>query len=342
MADTQVCVNVTENGLQIGEAALSGAELDVRALSFDQNNLSFYEVTTDNVLNDEAKRLETLYNSMHLSKRNVNIIVPDSYSFSQILQMPKLKEKELLSAIKYQSDQFIPMPLEEASLDLEVIYEDKTANKLLVLIVAASQKAVARVEQLVEMAGLIPDSIESELSATSRLLTQFYKPKTPHNGSLFLSFGHSSSTLYFFHHQYDLVIDSHTFKSGKNLFSREIQSNTNFDSKKVDEILLSVGLSQEGSVDFEALLKPVINEFTSEIEKFTASMKEKYQIAGIDGLFLFGRAVDIHLFDQKLQKLLSIPTSYLDISSYVKKTTSFEAMKPRLPSFITTLGGCLR
>lgn len=342
MTDLQTTVNVTENGLQIGQAGLSGNTLEVKSLAFDQNDLSFYEVSTDNALANEAKKLETLFGTTHLSKRNVNVIIPDSYSFSQIVQMPKLKEKELLSAIKYQADQFIPMPLEETSLDLEVLYEDKTEKTLLVLIVAAAQKTISRVEQMVQTAGLIPDSIESELSATSRLISYFYKPKTQNNGSLFLSFGHSSTTLYYFHHGYNLVVDSHTFKLGKNLFMREVQANTNLDAAKVNEILMTVGFSQQGSVNFDDLLKPALLEFTNEVNKFASSMKQKYKISSFDGLYLFGRAVDVHLFDQKLQKMLSIPTGVFDISPFVKQTPEFETIKPRLPSFITTLGGCLR
>src|SRR3989338_1652765 len=103
---------------------------------------------------------------IRVEKKRLNIVIPDGFTYSQIIKMPRLKEKELLSAIRYQADQFIPMPIDETSLDLEILYEDKVSNNSLVLIIAAPQKLIDRVQNLSEQEGLYPEAIENELSAT--------------------------------------------------------------------------------------------------------------------------------------------------------------------------------
>ena len=87
--------------------------------------------------------------------------------------MPKLKEKELIAAIRYQADEFIPMAIDETNLDLEVLKEDDKTNKMLIFIVASPKKLVEKIQKTVEMADFVPTTLENELSAVARLTSLF-------------------------------------------------------------------------------------------------------------------------------------------------------------------------
>src|SRR6185436_4812366 len=101
---------------------------------------NFFDTENQLVLDKQVEILKRLYGNLRIRKKSVNVIIPDSRTYSQIVEMPKLKEKELIAAIRYQADEFIPMAIDETYLDLEILREDKRNHKLLVLIVASPKK----------------------------------------------------------------------------------------------------------------------------------------------------------------------------------------------------------
>ncbi len=341
MSDRIVTISLGEDYIRIAEGILSGEQLEITALGESESPYPIFDITTDRVIDGESKEITKLFDSLKLKTKNVNVVIPDSVTYSQILEMPKLKEKELLSAIKYQADQFIPMPLEDTALDLEILREDLITKKLLVLIVATPQILVNKIESLIELSGLIPDSIENELSASISFLSTFYRPVNDNEGTLFINFGPFSTSLYFFHHAQKMIVESHTFKLGFNLFSKEIQSNLNYDDKKTREVLKTVGFGQ-GEASLDQVLKPVLGELLKEIGKFATSIKEKYKITGFSQLFLHNIADEILYLDKKLEASLTIATHLFDPGVHLKQSPLTQSFAPRLSSFVATLGGCIR
>lgn len=343
MVDNPVGLYLGENTLRIVESGLLGGQANITSIGVQRDAPYFYEIDTQKIVEDEAKIIEKLGSNLKIKKKNINVIIPDAVSFSQIIPMPQLKEKELLSAIKYQADQFIPLPIEEAALDLEVIFDDKVNKKLLVLMVAAPQKMMARVEKVVEASGFIPDSIENELSATGRFLSTFYKPRTPPDvGTLFINLGFSSTSFYFFHHQYQLILENHNFKLGLNLFLKEIQVNTRLDEQKSREALRSIGFAPKGSVELSSILKPVTQELVAETEKFMLAVKEKYKLAKIGQIYLLNFASDIHFLSEVLTQSLSIPTQLFNLAPYTVKNAQIGPYAADLSAFVSTIGGTMQ
>lgn len=343
MSDSQICLAIGENTIRLADASLTNGKVSLVASGEILDTPSFYEIDTEKTIEETAKIIERLGVSLKVKKKNVNVVIPDGVSFSQIVQMPRLKEKELLSAIKYQADQFIPMPLEEAALDLEIIYEDTKNKKLLVLIVAAPLKLIERIEKLVEGAGFIPESVENEISAIGRLLSQIFKPQsTPNEATLFINFGFTNSSIYFFHHGFGLIVDNHNFKLGYNLYLKELQVNSRLDLVKAKEALSSTGLGTDGSLNLQDLLKPVTTEFTSEIERYAVAVKDKYNIDKISKIFLFNYAAKIMSLNQKVEQNVMITTQVLDINPYIIKSNSANIMTQDVSALISVIGGSLR
>ena len=202
MIDDLVSLNLQENVLRIAKAKNADGKLEIEVLAYQPDIQSFFESDTKKVFDDVANQLKKMIDNLKLRQKKANIVIPDGVTYSQIIYMPRLKEKELLSAIKYQADQFIPMPIEDTSLDLEILYEDKTSNKLLVLIVAAPQNLIKRVQGLAQKVGFYPESVENELSATARFLTNFYLPPSSAGGTIFINLGYSNTSFYFFDHKF--------------------------------------------------------------------------------------------------------------------------------------------
>lgn len=343
MDEKSFCIEIGENLIRVVDVKLDNQQIEISSLGYQIDTPRFFSGESDRIIDDEVKTIEKLVSRLNIKKKNVNIVVPDAYTYSQVLSMPALKEKELLAAIKYQADQFIPLPLEETAIDLDIIYEDKVNKKILILIVAAPYKLIDKVEKTVETAGFIPESIENEASAVSRFLANFYKnsSKKANDGTLFLNFGDISSSLYFFNPAYNLVTNVHNFKIGWNLFLKEVQVNFNFDLNKSRDILTHIGLGQEASYNFEEILKPVLTELFNEINKFILSIKGKQNDININQIVLFNLANKVHFLEKKVQDNLGINTSFFDLSSLVKKNQITDPYKNELSSFVTAIAGNL-
>src|SRR3989338_8774753 len=186
MADELISLDLAENVLRIAKAKNEGGKIRVEVL-FQQTGMpAFYESDTKKVSDETLTIINRSLDNLRLHKKRVNIVIPDGFTYSQIIKMPRLKEKELLSAIRYQADQFIPMPIDETSLDLEILEDNKNSENILVLLVAAPQNLVERVQNIAEQSGIYPESIENELSATGKFLENFYSPQIQTGSTIFI------------------------------------------------------------------------------------------------------------------------------------------------------------
>lgn len=341
-------IYIGENSLRLVNAGLNNGKVDIKSIAYRDELVPLYTVMNDKTISDGAKVIEQTFNSMKLSSKNVNIIIPDTYTFSQIQEMPRLKEKELLSAIKYQADQFIPLPLEEASLDLEVLHEDTVNNKLLVLIIAASEKLITQVSTMIELAGLIPLSVENELSAIGRYLSVCHTPATNKTSaavdtaSVFINIGYTTSSLYLYHDKYKLITDAYNVKIGIDLFLRELKANLNLDNLKAIEVLRTIGVGTSAQAQISDVLAPAVEDLLKEIEKFIIAMKEKYKV-DIQAIQLCNNSYLIRSLEERIQAYVSIGTHQYDISGHLVRTKPIETISPlMLSSWIGAVGGALR
>lgn len=342
MSENIITVELGENNVKVAKARIDGGKIDLTLLARQADTPPFFEVEAEKMLEDETNIIRKIVSSLKISKKPVNVVLPDAFCYSQIVPMPHLNEKELLSAIKYQADQFIPMPIEETSLDLEILFEDKIENKLLVLIVACPQKLIERVEKVMELSDVFPESIENELSATGRFISNIYVPETKEGGTIFVNIGYSSTSLYYFDHKLKLILDSHIFRIGYALFLREAQVDTNINVVKAIELLKNTGFSKDSSVDLDEILKPTLEAFCGEISKFVTSVKEKFRVTTLSQLYFTNLATEMLNIEKKVETDVLLQSSLYNIVPFIKKTNVIAPFSKDLSSFVSTIGGCLK
>lgn len=341
MSANLATLEIGEKTLKACDARISGGKVEVISIGSFEDAPPFFELDTQKILDEEVSAIRKLFEGLKISKKNLNIVVPDALTYSQIVEMPRLNEKELLSAIKYQADQFIPMPIDQTSLDIEILSENKNSNTLRVLIVAAPQAFISRIENLIEASGFFPESVENELSATSRLITQFFLPPDADGATIFVNVGYTTSSFYLFHHQQRLILDMHNFKIGYLLFLKELQVDMSFDMKKSVEALKNIGFASNDSLNLIQILDPTVSAFSEELKKYIASVKTKFNLKKINSIYLFNYAKDLLYFPKNIADKTSVPCSLLDISAFVKKTAVVGPFMKDLPSYTSALGGCL-
>lgn len=341
MADNFFCLDIDEKFTKVVEAKKTDEILDITALGKTETPEFFYSSNLEKIVEAEVTQIKKLVETLNITKKNVNLIIPDTLTYNQIISMPLLNEKELITAIKYQADQFIPMPIEETNIDIEVIEENQKEKKVLLLIVAAPKKVIERIQTTVELAGLNPESIENELSSNSRFINIFNKSildqyKITHDhGIVIVNFDTNSSSLAYFSPEQLIIRESHHLSIGYNLFLKEAQVNTDTDIKKTEEILKSYDAKNLSPYPIEKIVDPLVKEFASELKNFSS----KYAPASIlftNKIFQFPSLVT------GLGKELSIPVGIFSPYLMIKKSQLVETYKNELSIFIPAIGGNLR
>jgi len=336
MANNYFVIDIGEKFTKVVDGSLNNNLIEVNAIGKSETLELFYSSETEKNIQDQAEIIKKLIISAKIFTKNVNVIIPTNSTYSQILTMPNLNEKELISAIKYQADQFIPMPIEETNIDIEIIEEYKKENKLLILILAAPKKIVEKVQATVEMAGLVPQFIENELSASARFISLFGKNYAQDDsGIVTVNFGLNNASLSYFSTPNYSLKEVYHFPIGYLLFLKEVRVNANTEEKKSQEIISQFDPKSDNSYPIETIITPLLKEMAQEIKRFLVN-KKVTNLYLYNQIFLFPGLVN--LLSQHLQMNL-LPLNPYDC---LKKNTLIDSLKNELIIYLSTLGGNLR
>lgn len=119
-----------------------------------------------------AENIKKLHQEAKITTKNVASALPEDQVFTRVITLPKLSEEELTSALKWEAEQYVPIPLSEVTLAHQVIGEttQDTRQKTEVLLVAAPNRLIDKLLKVLKTAGLNPISLETEILAMSRSL----------------------------------------------------------------------------------------------------------------------------------------------------------------------------
>lgn len=333
--DHSFSLEINNNLIKLAFVELENSLINIKNLGLVFFESNFFATENEEIIKKVSEMIKNLARDSNVSIKNVNIILPNDITFSQITTMPYLNEKELISAIKFQADRFIPLPLEETNIDLEILEEKKDQNQLLTLIIGAPKKIIEKVKNITEMAGLIPDSVENELSAVARFFTQLKL------ANFVLDLNYNYTTLYFFDPKDYILKETYILKIGYVHFLKEVQINSNLKINQCEELVKTYNKNQKNIIDISLIINPLIEEFVLEINRFVTLVSAKYQTK-IDKAFVFNYVINFPSFVDFLNNKLPFNFKILDFSTNLKQNPLATANKHNLPFFPAVIGGNFR
>lgn len=190
-------------GLDISDFSLRIAELSKRGRFLSLTSWGQSEIKPGLVQNGEIKDEEQVASVIKeslkhvqggkIKARNVVASLPEDKSFLQVIQMPKMAEEDLRSAIQFEAENYIPLPLDEVYLDFQVIPPlFNHLDHFDVLLVASPKNIVDSYSSCLKKAGLAPYILEAESQSIARSLVKKGISPAP---VLLVDFGKSASTL---------------------------------------------------------------------------------------------------------------------------------------------------
>lgn len=166
-------------GLDIGSRFVKAIQLKQRGSGFElvaygacPSNGKGLLSDSESDLNALSEIVKKLTKESRMRTRNVAVAVPQDQVYTRMITVPKLVEEELTSALRWEAEQFVPIPLEEATLAHQVVGQinEDGKDKMRVLLVACPNRIVDKMIKVLQAADLNPVAIESEIFSVARSL----------------------------------------------------------------------------------------------------------------------------------------------------------------------------
>ncbi|HEY4694372.1 MAG TPA: type IV pilus assembly protein PilM [Candidatus Nanoarchaeia archaeon] len=228
---------------------------------------------------EDIEALSTTIRNLHreakITTNRVSAALPESQIFTRVVELPELTKQEIKSAINYEAEQYVPLPLTEVRLTWEVLKTRVGADKkkmMEILLVAAPNSLIDKYLKVLKGAGLNPVSLETETTAAVRSLVQRVEgaPTT-----LVVSIGASTTDL--------TIVDdtqisfTRSIATGGLALARAIANDLGFEMDQAVEYMKTYGLDStqlEGKV--MQALKPVFDVIVNEIRRALAYYTSKH------------------------------------------------------------------
>lgn len=143
---------------------------------------------------DEHALAETLREMFHDSRldKRVRVGVANQRTVLRTLEMPPIPDgKELATAVRFQAEDQVPMPLDNAVLDYHAlgVVETPAGPRMRVIVVAAQRDMVERLIAAVRAAGLRPEGVDLSAFALIRSLHRASEEEEEPSRVLYLNVG---------------------------------------------------------------------------------------------------------------------------------------------------------
>ena len=339
MNDSAFSLDLNEKYIRMCDLSVTKDKIELLSLGFDETVPNFFAGASEAMMEQQARMIQQLHDNLKIKKKKVQVVIPDNLTYSQILQMPKLSEKELTKAIRYQADEFIPLPIDDVYLDIEILSENEQEKKLMILIVASPKKVVDRIYHTLELAKLVPESLENELSAMGRFTSEILH--IDENPVMIVNFGYSSSSIYIVDPATSLIVLNRSIKIGLDILIRDLKVNLNWDEAKARDALKTIGLNQNGSIDINAVVSPIIKELLQEMEKIMLQVRDKMNL-NVKQIYTYNHDQYVANFPGALQGYFNIPTQPFPFAQLLLPNPITQSFGGEMSSFISLIAGYLR
>lgn len=270
----------------------------------------------------------------------VTLALPESKVFTRVIDVPELSSRELTSAIKWEAEQYIPLPLAEVNLDFTVLRTsaETGTKKMEVLLVAAPRALLDKYVNILELADLSPIAVETEIIATSRSLVH----SVPNIKTVMVvSMGAQTTDIAIMHQ--GVLAFTRSVSAGGEALTRAISQSFDFTVAQAEEFKKTYGLQPdklEGKIVTST--KPVMDMIVAEMKRAAAFYQEKYRDRHVEAILLSGGTSKLPGMIVHLAEAMGSEVQLADPWIGIQKDTRFAVLTPEGPNFAVAVGLALR
>ena len=253
-------------GLDLGSSQIKVAQAKKAGQGFKLAHLAVESVVNET----EAEAIKKVVKSAGIKlSSEVNLALPESEVYTRIVDIPKLSETELNSAIQFEAEQYVPVSLDEVELFHQILPGNDVESKTMkVLLIAVPKARLSKVTVLLDGAGLIPHNLETELFSLKRVLAE------PNRYQLLLLLSHKTTDMMVVYKGEPVLM--HSLPGGGLALTRSLVSEMGLSEVQAEQYKHAYGLRPdllEGKV--AGVLAPLMSELVSQIEKTYVYLNEQ-------------------------------------------------------------------
>lgn len=213
-----------------------------------------------------------------ITTKSVNVALAENQVYTKVIEMPNLSDRELSSAIYWEAEQQIPVPLNNITLVWNVLKrpDKKTQNeKMQVLMVGAPKMLIQKYQKIIGMAGLTLNALETEIIATVRSLTSSPTGSTNFPPSIVINIGALSTSLVIVRD--GVMVFTYSMQVGGSAINRAIATDFGLTSAQAEEYKKVYGISGKNvGIRIGQATLPILESILGEVKKALAFYSQKY------------------------------------------------------------------
>lgn len=296
-------------GLDIGSKTIKVVELEKSGNTFHlkASGVVSYKGTVPEQTKDDkelapvAEAIKKLHKEAKIGSKDVAIALPEPQVFTRTIKFPLLTDAEIASAVKWEAEQYIPLPINEAIVQHQILErrEDKSPGHVNVLLIAVPKAIVERYAKAVEMAGLNLSIVETEMMSSVRALA------TEDQTIMVVNFGARSTNIAVA--RQGRVSFSRSIPTAGEAFTRAVAQSLGVEEQQAEEYKRTYGLSTqqlEGKIG--KALEPVFRMVSEEMRKAMHFYQSEEQGDSPKSAVLTGGTAAMPEIASALTKLLGI------------------------------------
>ena len=314
-------LDISDLSLKIVKLKKNGGNLKLESFGYAKIDSG---IIKEGEIKDSKRLAETIKYALKgvfgkkINTKYVIAALPEEKAFLQVIKMPKLSEKDLRSAILYEAENYIPLPINDVYLDFKIIppFKNRESESQEVLLAAIPKKIADDYSICLKQAGLDPIAFEIESQAIARALIKNEKAEDP---IALLDLG-ESRTIFIVFYGGSIRFTSSIPISGY-LFKKIIAQDLGVDMEKAETLIARYGIRERMRIKikeevgaeitkgeiFQALI-PALIDMVQQVKKYmdfyqSASCQDKSEeIKTIKKLIICGGGANL----KGLESLLSL------------------------------------
>ncbi len=296
------------------------------------------ENSRDKFLNEAGKVIKGLLNDLKIRNRQVVVSLPEEEIISRLVRLPPLKDSEIMDALRFEAETFVPFPLEQVLIDYEIIEKDD-AGRLTIFVIAAKNDLINSYLKLFKSIGLELLALESPAIALRRVL-RLGMPMVER--VVVVDMGEKYSDVFSINK--NNVYFARSLSVGGESLTRAISLNLSLDMASAEEYKKAYGIKEE---ELEGKIKnavmPIFNDISEEIRKTLALFIEDIGKPA-ELLVLTGGGANLPGMAEELTKILGIEVQVLQpfVNVDTTKTQSGYNLNTESCKFSLAVGLALR
>lgn len=280
MADQTFGLDIGRSFIKVVQVKSLGSKKILTAAASLPTPSGGIQQESPNELKKVSEAIKACVENAKVEGEKCTVSLIESQAVTRLIEMPDLTDKELASAMNYEADQYIPLPIKDVNLQYKIISRPQggSDNKMQVLLVAAPLRVIKKYAKIVKDAGLTLSTIETESTALARALA-----KNAGFPSLITSTGAYSTELVVVHN--GSPIFTRSIATGGLALTRAIVAEFGLPQSQAEEYKKAYGILKDKlSGKVSAVLRPILEVLVNEILKaieFAKSHMEDYHLTNI-------------------------------------------------------------